>query len=197
MKSQIYYQNECLKTLKHSCPEIILGVRMAMLGCDRIGVNPSSRNGKSNLLVYVESERCLTDAISIVTGCRIGMRTMKFFDYGISAATFLDPKTKRSVRVLAKDSGKQTAETHIPRSENNPERLKKAYAMMSDAELFDVQDELTINVDFYDLPGMTKKRIACDSCGVIVNDNRQVVVDKNVYCRPCYNGGYWVMLPSA
>ena len=36
----------------------------------------------------VEIDRCATDAVPIVTGCRMGKRALKFRDFGKVAATF-------------------------------------------------------------------------------------------------------------
>ena len=191
LKPPAFYYDKCKKTLKHSCPGIVLGVRMAVLGCDRVGLDPTTRIGKNNLLVFVEIDRCITDAVSVVTGCRLGKRTMKFYDYGIAAATFLNLKTNEAVRILANDSARQLAESYVPQADSDSERQRQAYKIMADEELFIVRDRLKVHVDFYDLPGSTKKRVASDSCGVMVNDNRQVVLNKNVYCQPCHIGGYW------
>src|ERR1700743_476746 len=78
----------------HLCAGQILGVRMAMLGCERLGVddpkglvNPKDRK---RLVPCIEIDRCAPDAIAVVTGCRLGKRAIKFRDWGKMAATFVD-----------------------------------------------------------------------------------------------------------
>ena len=76
----------------HLCPGQVVGVRMAMLGCRLIGLDdPSSREQVKKLLVYVEMDRCTADAVALVTGAKLGRRSLKFMDYGIMAATFVNP----------------------------------------------------------------------------------------------------------
>ncbi|MBI2544417.1 MAG: formylmethanofuran dehydrogenase subunit E family protein, partial [Candidatus Rokubacteria bacterium] len=73
----------------HLCPGQVLGVRMAMAGCRALGVAEPKGMGK-NLVVFVEIDRCATDAIQAVTGCSLGKRTLKHVDYGKMAATFVN-----------------------------------------------------------------------------------------------------------
>src|SRR6266496_1216295 len=82
----------------HMCAGQVLGVRMALLGCHLLGVEEPRGKDRKALLVFVEIDRCAADAINTVTGCRLGKRTLKFFDYGKLAATFLNVKTGEAVR---------------------------------------------------------------------------------------------------
>jgi formylmethanofuran dehydrogenase subunit E len=84
----------------HSCAGQVLGVRMAMVGCREVGVDEPK--GSKKLIVYVEMDRCATDAVQAVTGCSLGKRTLKFRDYGKMAATFVNTETRRAVRILPK-----------------------------------------------------------------------------------------------
>ena len=91
----------------HLCPGQVLGVRMALLGCSLVDVdNPTA---SKRLIVYVEIDRCATDAIQSVTGCKLGKRTLKYVDYGKMAATFLDTETGRAVRIVARDDSRERA----------------------------------------------------------------------------------------
>ena len=83
----------------HRCAGQVLGVRMAMLGCREVGIDEPK--GCKKLVVYVEMDRCATDAVQAVTGCSLGKRTLKFLDYGKMAATFVTTATGDAVRVLA------------------------------------------------------------------------------------------------
>src|ERR1700761_4605143 len=74
----------------HLCAGQILGVRMAMLACRRLGMEDPRGKDRKRLVTYVEIDRCATDAIAVVTGCRLGKRALKFRDWGKMAATFLD-----------------------------------------------------------------------------------------------------------
>src|SRR5579883_366813 len=93
----------------HLCAGQILGVRMAMLGCSRLGIDDPRGKDRKRLVTYVEIDRCATDAIGVVTGCRLGKRALKFRDWGKMAATFVDLESGRAIRIAAKESSKALA----------------------------------------------------------------------------------------
>ncbi|MGA2002830.1 MAG: FmdE family protein [Terriglobales bacterium] len=74
----------------HLCAGQILGVRLAMLGLAKLGIEDPRGKDRKRLVTFVEIDRCATDAISVVTGCRLGKRALKFRDWGKMAATFVD-----------------------------------------------------------------------------------------------------------
>ena len=74
----------------HLCAGQILGVRMAMLGCERLGIDDPKGADRKRLVTFIEIDRCATDAIGVVTGCRLGKRALKLRDWGKMAATFVD-----------------------------------------------------------------------------------------------------------
>src|SRR3990172_1589897 len=82
----------------HHCAGQVLGVRMAMVGCREIDIDEP--RGCKKIMVYVEMDRCATDAMQAVTGCSLGKRTLKFLDYGKMAATFVNLETRQAIRVL-------------------------------------------------------------------------------------------------
>ena len=51
------------------CAGIVLGTRMAILGLNAIGIDDPKGADRKNLIVYVETDRCASDAILAVTGC--------------------------------------------------------------------------------------------------------------------------------
>ncbi|WP_278246491.1 formylmethanofuran dehydrogenase subunit E family protein [Clostridium drakei] len=44
-------------------------------------------------MVFIETDRCLTDAVQAVTGCSLGKRRLKW-DYGKMGASFIDMNTQ-------------------------------------------------------------------------------------------------------
>ena len=86
----------------HLCPGRVVGVRMAMLGCRLIGLdNPTRSDQIKKLIVYVEMDRCTADAVAHVTGVKLGRRSLKFVDYGIMAATFVNLDSQEAFRILS------------------------------------------------------------------------------------------------
>ena len=182
--------DKSVKVHGHLCPGQVLGVRMSMLGLSKIGIeDPEEKDGKS-IIVFVEMDRCATDAVQSVTGCSLGHRTMKFLDYGKMASTFLNLRTGRAVRVIAREESRQKAKEYFPEIENKHEAQLEAYKIMSDSDLFDVM-EVYVKVKPEDMPGSPLRRIRCDSCGEHVQDMREVLRDGKVLCRPCAASGYY------
>jgi formylmethanofuran dehydrogenase subunit E len=99
----------------HLCPGQVIGVRMAMEGCRRIGLDNAGELPRiKKLIVYVEMDRCAADAIAHVTGVRLGRRSLKFVDNGIMAATFVNLETGRAVRIVSRESARTLAVSKAP-----------------------------------------------------------------------------------
>src|SRR5690349_8599058 len=123
----------------HLCAGQVLGVRMAMAGLSRLGIQDARGADRKRLVTYVEIDRCATDAIGVVTGCRLGKRALKFFDWGKMAATFVDLESGRAIRVSAKESSKDAARRLHPELEGKNARKRAAYGERGDENLFDFQ----------------------------------------------------------
>ena len=111
----------------HLCAGQVLGVRMAMLGCNRLGIADPRGKDRKRLVTFVEIDRCATDAIGVVTGCRLGKRALKFLDWGKMAATFVDLESGRAVRICARESSKEAARQLHPEIENKNQQQMLAY----------------------------------------------------------------------
>jgi formylmethanofuran dehydrogenase subunit E len=164
---------ECGRLHGHLCAGQLLGVRMALLGCRLIGIKDPRVADRKNLIVWVEIDRCMTDALSAVTGVRLGKRSLKYKDYGKVAATFLNLKTKEAVRVLALDESRALADARYPLIENRKERQFRAYREATDEELFKVE-RVCVEYTEMDAPGPTHGRVACANCGEGINDGRRL-----------------------
>jgi len=178
----------------HMCPGQVLGVRMAMLGLRELGIEDPIRHRK-RLLTYVEIDRCATDGVSLVTGCRLGKRSLKFVDYGKVAATFVDLEAGRAVRVLAREDSRAKAKQMFPELANESKQQLEAYKVMADADLFVVQP-VRVAPRPEDLPGRSRSRVACDACGEGINDGRERAVNGRVLCRSCAGESYYERVTS-
>jgi len=174
----------------HLCPGQVLGVKMCMLGLREIGITDPWARDRKSLIVFVEMDRCATDAVQSVTGCSLGRRTMKFMDFGKMAATFLNLRTGRAVRVIAKEEARRKAKEYFPEIESKYTAQLEAYKIMSEEDLFDVMD-VQVTIPPEDMPGRPVQRIRCDSCGEYVQDMREVYREGKVLCRPCSYPGYY------
>ena len=189
--------DESVKIHGHLCPGQVLGVRMSMLGLKKIGIKDPKGSDRKNLMVFVEIDRCATDAIQSVTGCSSGKRTLKLLDYGKMAATFVNLKTGkvgtnrfRAVRILAKEESKTRAKNYFPEITDKYKCQTAAYKVMPDEELFECRS-VKINIPEQDMPGRPVKRVKCDQCGEYVQDKRETYVDGKVLCKACASGAYY------
>jgi formylmethanofuran dehydrogenase subunit E len=177
----------------HMCAGQVLGVRMALLGCRLIGIDDPLGADKKKIIVYVEIDRCAADAINTVTGCRLGKRTLKYFDYGKLAATFVNTKTGEAMRIVALDSSRETADRCFPEVENKYQRQLCAYKQLADEELFKTE-RVEVKLQEEDQPGRPVSRVICEECGEGVNDRREVVIDRRTLCRACSGDAYFKRL---
>ncbi len=168
----------------HLCAGQILGVRMAMLGCARLGVAEPRGADRKRLVTFVEIDRCATDAIGVVTGCRLGKRALKLRDWGKMAATFVDLASGRALRIAAKESSKQRARELFPEIENKNHQQMRAYREMPDAELF-AEQWVQVPLDAREFPGYKGERIVCAECGEGISYERWVERDGRKLCHGC------------
>ena len=162
----------------HICSGQITGVRMARLALKELGIDDPK--GFRDLIVYVECDRCLTDAIGTVTGCKIGKRNLKCMDYGKSAASFLNLKTGEAIRVFRKEH----------RYPPDGTDLVGYFDAISDEELFSISN-VKIHYRPEDLPGKPLDAMICPVCGEEVIDGRQVVRNGVAMCKACAGGSYY------
>lgn len=194
MKSLQEYLVAAAEHHGHMCPGQVLGVRMAMLGLKELGIDDPVRFRK-RLLTFVEIDRCATDAVSLVTGCRLGKRTLKYRDYGKVAATFVDLEAHRAVRVVAREDSRQKAKAMFVELADPYKQQLEAYKVMDDAELFTVR-EVRVRLKPQDLPGRPHARVLCQVCGEGVNDGRERWVEGRVLCQNCAGESYYEEIPE-
>ena len=176
----------------HLCAGQILGVRMALLACQRLGIEDPRGADRKKLVSFVEIDRCATDAIGLVTGCRLGKRALKFRDWGKMAATFVNLTTGRAVRIVALENSRELARQRYPEIENKGQQQMKAYRELTDDELFREQ-RVTVDLPAREMPGYKGERVTCAECGEGVNFDRFVEREGQRLCLSCADPGlrYW------
>lgn len=178
----------------HLCAGQVIGVRMAMTGLARIGIDDPRGADRKKLYVLVEIDRCATDAIQSVTGCSLGKRSLRWLDFGIMAATFVNLESGRAVRVTAREEARDLAATYCPEITDKYRRQLEAYRLMALDELFTFQ-EVQVTLRDCDLPGRPLRRVQCAACGDWVQDCREVEQGDRLLCRACAGERYWSPLP--
>ncbi|MBF0474080.1 MAG: formylmethanofuran dehydrogenase [Nitrospirae bacterium] len=181
---------ESVKIHGHLCAGQVLGVRLTIYGLSLIGITDPKGADRKKFMVYVEIDRCATDAIQSVSGCSLGKRTMKFADYGKMAATFLNLETKHAVRIIAREDSRDAAKEYFPDIPDKYQAQLEAYKIMPESSLFDIM-EVSIKILPEDMPGRPIKRVQCELCHEFVQDNRDIEVDGMILCKTCHVGGYY------
>jgi formylmethanofuran dehydrogenase subunit E len=178
----------------HICAGQILGLRMALYGLKMLALQDPTGADRKRLVTFVEIDRCATDAIPVVTGCRLGKRALKFRDFGKVAATFCDLRDDRAVRVVARESAKQRARELYPEIAGKNAQQMQAYREMPDDELFAAQ-WVRVRLGPEEFPGYKGGRVVCAECGEGINFRREVMRDGRVLCKACAGERYYEPLP--
>jgi formylmethanofuran dehydrogenase subunit E len=190
MKSLAEYEELAAQAHGHLCAGQILGIRLALHGLRLLGIEDPTGADRKRLVTYVEIDRCATDAIGVVTGCRLGKRALKFVDFGKMAATFCDIRDNRAVRVAAKESSKQRARELFPDTADKNQQQMRAYREMPDAELFDAQ-WVRVTIGPQEMPGFKGPRVHCAECGEGIAFAREVEVNGRALCKSCAGARYY------
>ena len=178
MEENIDYYLEKAKALHGDiCAGIVLGTRLTLAGMKALGMDPMKRN--RDLIVFVEIDRCMTDAVQAVTGISLGHRTLKYVNYGKFAATFYDMESKRAVRFTKKQSANCQGDDY-------GEYLKTA----PEEELVNIE-EVKLSLDDNDLPGSPKNTKECSRCGELIFDGRAIKKNGKLLCKACADGSYY------
>lgn len=182
-RKNIFYQSleEAVAYHGHLCSGQAIGVRMAMLGCSLLGI--SDPKSCKNLISYVECDRCITDAISTYTGCKLGKRRLKWLNYGKTAASFLRIDTNEAYRITRK------TRAYPPEGGS----IADFFAEMPDEEMF-VWQRVQIPVDPGELPGKPVCVKTCEICREEILDNCHITIDGHIFCKGCHGGHYYRLL---
>lgn len=163
----------------HICAGIVFGTRISLAAMKYLGLDPDVKN--KNLIVYAEIDRCMTDAVQVVSGCHMGHRSLKYVDYGKFAATFINTDTGQAVRGTIKESFKS--------SDAVDELIKIVAGLPEEAVV--VLQPVRVSVPETDLPGFPRQTAVCDVCSERVMDGRDVVKNGQTLCRACAGGKYY------
>ena len=166
----------------HLCPRQVLGVRMGVYAATLLDLNLPQKDKR--LFVFVETDGCFADGVSVATGCSLGHRTMRLVDYGKAAATFVDRDSERAIRVSPHPQARTCAPQYAPDAPDHWHAQLAAYQVMPDHELLRAQSvQLTIDMAaIVSRPGL---RVICACCGEEIMNEREVLRGSETLCRAC------------
>lgn len=170
------------------CPRQVLGVRAGLLAGRLLEI--SLPQPEKRLLVIAETDGCFVDGVSAATGCYVGRRTLRIEDYGKIAATFLDTRTERAVRIVPQSSARELAWEYAPSARNKWEAQLLGYRHIPDELLFHWQ-QVELTVPAKQIIGQAGKRISCEMCGEEIINQREVMHDGAAICKSCAGGSYF------
>lgn len=190
MKTLDQYLEDAAAAHGHLCAGQVLGVRMAMFGLKTLGLEDPQGKDRKRIVTFVEIDRCATDAVMVVTGCRLGKRALKFRDWGKVAATFVDVETGKAVRVAARESSKGLAKTLHPEIADKNQQQMLAYREMPDDQMFQIQS-VRVPLPPEEFPGYKGDRVVCDACGEGINFRRELRRQGRILCHACAGESYY------
>lgn len=177
----------------HLCPRQILGVRMGMFAGKLVGLElPQERK---RLFVFMETDGCAADGVSVSTGCWIGRRTLRIVDFGKVAATFVDTHTDIAYRIHPHPQSRTRAGEFIPNSKSRWHAQREAYQHMPDEELL-VAKSVEVQIDVNALIGRPGTRVNCEICGEEIINQREWIHEGTVLCRGCAGENYYEPIHS-
>jgi formylmethanofuran dehydrogenase subunit E len=172
----------------HLCPRQILGVRIGLAGMKALGFEEPPT--KKQLLVISETDGCFADGVIAATDCTVGHRTLRVEDYGKAAATFVDTKTGRAIRVAPRLDIRERAYEHAPDEHRHYFAQMQAYQIMPDEEMLTTQ-EVILNTPVEQIVSRPGLRVNCAVCGEEIMNEREVHQHGLTLCLSCAQRGYY------
>lgn len=161
-----------------------------MLGLRKLAIDDPLGKDRKRLVTFVEIDRCATDAVAVVTGCRLGKRALKFRDWGKVAATFVDVEAGKAIRIAAKESSKELARRLHPEIPDKNQQQMRAYRELSDDDLF-TEQWVKVDLPPEEFPGYKGERVVCQVCGEGINFRREIRREGKILCRACAGESYY------
>ena len=178
---------------RHLCPRQVLGVRIGLAGGAALGLDAPRCDKR--LLVFVETDGCGADGVSVAADCWVGRRTLRVIDFGKLAATFVDTHTGQAVRVAPQPGIRKIARRYVPEARNRWIAQNEGYRLMPTAELLSTQS-VTLTVDLNALVSRSGVRTACEVCAEEIMNEREVIYRATVLCRACAGAAYYRPAPD-
>lgn len=174
---------------RHLCPRQVLGARMGVYAGELLQLEvPQARK---RLYVFVETDGCFADGVSVATNCWLGRRTMRLMDVGKAAATFVDTETGHAIRIWPNATAREYAHRYAPEAQSRWHTYLAAYQVMPTDKLLCAR-QVQLTIDMKALVSRNGIRVQCEQCGEEIINGREVVCNERVLCRHCGSGDrYW------
>ena len=116
--------------------------------------------------------------------------SLRLEDYGKMAATFIDVKTERAVRVAPALDVRELAYAYAPGERRHYFAQLTGYQVMPDDELLTVT-KVSLNRPVAEIVSRPGVRVNCARCGEEIVNEREVIVGNETICISCVGPGYY------
>jgi len=174
----------------HLCPRQVLGVRMALTGAGWLGMELPRAD--KEFLIIAETDGCFLDGLEVASGLTPGHRTLRIEDYGKIAATFVEVKTGRALRLAPKAGVRELAYRYASGETRHYFAQLQGYQVMPEEELF-TATVVTLRPSAAEIMSRAGVRIDCSLCGEEIINEREVMISGKAYCQWCSGSGYYVV----
>jgi len=184
MRQRKKWLMDAVKYHGHVCMGQVFGVLIAEKGMELI-----ETRDPHDMIVIAENDRCIADALQVITGTRLGRRSFKLEDYGKMAATFYSMKTGKAYRIWVSGNVTKGRNFHsLPENER-----KKLLDEVLASDIGNVLSSRRVSVSFSEneLPGKPKVVVDCCNCGERVMDGKHITKKRKKLCRSCADGAYY------
>lgn len=178
---------------RHLCPRQVLGVRMGILAGKLLGLDTPQE--RKRLFVFMETDGCAADGVSVSTGCWVGRRTMRIIDFGKVAATFIDTLNDRAYRIHPHPACRSRSMAYFPEAKSRWHTQREAYQHMPDEELL-VAKPVELQIDIKAIISRPGLRVSCEICGEEIINQRDLIHEGTVLCRGCAGENYYEPIRS-
>jgi formylmethanofuran dehydrogenase subunit E len=173
------------------CPRQVLGVRMSLYAGQWLDLELP--RGDKRLHVFMETDGCAVDGVTVVTGCSVGRRTMHILDFGKIAATFVDRDSLKAVRIHPNSEARQRARQYAPNAPDDWHAYLLGYQLMPDEELL-VGQPVRLTLSLESIISREAVRALCERCGEEIFNEREVNSSGVTLCRACAGEMYYSVL---
>lgn len=174
---------------KHLCPRQVLGARCAIAAAEKLELEVPRSDKR--LLVIVETDGCFVDGLEAAAGVSVGGRTLRVEDYGKIAATFVDVKNERALRVAPQTDVRARARDYAPEQTRRYFAMLHGYQRMPDDELLSFE-WVTLSTPVAAIVSRASARAICDKCGEEIINEREVIEGGSTLCRTCAGHRYYM-----
>lgn len=173
---------------QHLCPRQVLGVRMGLYAGTLLDLTVPQK--EKRLITFIETDGCFLDGVAVSTGCTVGARTMRVFDFGKMAATFMDRKTGTALRIIPNLTARELCVKYASNATDRWHTYLYGYQEMPEEELFTAQS-VVLSISLAEILSRKDARVTCAVCGEEVFNEREIRIDGVALCQTCAGRGYY------